>query len=126
MLRFLVEIRLKEWGLFHVRQGDLADACALVTAELASNAVKATPGDDIRFRFARENAGLYLGVWDAGDRLPVRTPFREPSLEALDRDPAGFDGYGGNGLPLVEALTYECGTVPTPPRGKWVFGRIGI
>src|SRR5258708_5657465 len=100
LMRTLVEFRLIDWGLIDVRQGDLADACYLVTAELVTNGCNATPDSEIRFRFTLEDTSIYVGSWDSSNDLPLLTPFKDLTLETLDLTPEHFDDNGGNGLPM--------------------------
>nr|BFE29682.1 hypothetical protein GCM10010200_019330 [Actinomadura rugatobispora] len=118
-VRTHLRFRLTEWGLLHV-----ADDVYLIATELITNALEATPDGEIRVSFARERHSLLLGVWDRSDRSPVsrRVPVSQadvaPDPEALT---VGHDdGTGGWGLPIVEALSSECGVRRTDPRGKWV------
>ncbi|WP_433326112.1 ATP-binding protein [Spirillospora sp. CA-294931] len=124
-VRALLGAQLLEWGLV-----GLADDLFLVAGELITNAVEATPGQEIRVRLAREAEGVLLAVWDASDRAPVAKPVVELVLDdiapdAAAPDPGHDDGTGGWGLPIVEALSSECGLRRTEPHGKWVWARMG-
>ncbi|MFC4053528.1 ATP-binding protein [Actinomadura syzygii] len=101
----LVELRLDAWGLAVLR-----DDVKLIASELVTNAVLHTPEREIRARLTREACGVWLGVWDSSDVMPVR------------RDDG--DGLGGRGLPLVAALASECGAFRALPYGKWVWARV--
>jgi anti-sigma regulatory factor (Ser/Thr protein kinase) len=121
-IRSLVGYRLTDWGL-----GGLVDDAVLVAGELAANAVRAAPDGEMRVRLSREAAAVLLAVWDASDAMPVVAPVVAlddvvPDARALDH---GYDdGTGGWGLPIVQALSDECGVWRTEPRGKWVWARL--
>ena len=126
MVRNLVELRLAEWGLRH-----LAGDVLLVACELITNAIRNTPDREIRVRFTREAGGVVLAVWDSSDALPVAKPVVELNLDDVVPDPYALDpghdaGTGGWGLPLVEALSSECGVTTTDPSGKWVWARVAV
>jgi hypothetical protein len=113
-LRKRLEYRLTAWGLTAI-----ADDACLVATELITNACHATPGKQIRIRFARERGSVLVGVWDSSDRMPEVRPIGD-----LDTSPEHFDDNGGWGLPLVRALAVECGVHRTTPNGKWVWARL--
>ncbi|WP_165964569.1 ATP-binding protein [Actinomadura sp. KC216] len=123
-VRTLVELRLVSWGL-----DVLCDDVTLIASELVTNAIRHTPGREIRVRFSREAGGVLLAVWDSSDVLPMRK--RGPETVAGDVSPdasaletGGDDGTGGRGLPIVEMLSSECGVTVTDPKGKWVWSRV--
>ncbi|WP_067807598.1 ATP-binding protein [Actinomadura formosensis] len=125
-VRTLVGLRLAGWGL-----SGLTDDVSLIASELVTNAVRHTPDGEIRVTFTREPRAVLLAVWDCSDARPVRKRGRgrvpgdvSPDAEALN--PGHDDGTGGRGLPIVEALSLECGVTPTEPRGKWVWSRVGV
>lgn len=125
-VRMSVECRLAVWGLSH-----LASDVALVAGELVANAVRSTPEREIRVRFAREDGAVLLGVWDGGEAMPVVAPVKELALEDVVPDPQALDegdddGTGGWGLPIVQALSAECGVRRTAPAGKWVWARLNV
>ncbi|MFC6886511.1 MULTISPECIES: ATP-binding protein [Actinomadura] len=125
-VRHKIQSTVTEWGF----PRDVDDV-SLVAGELVANAVQSAPGGEIRVRLARESGAVLLEVWDGTERMPVVRPVVEMTLddvvpdgEALD---AGHDdGTGGWGLPIVQALSLECGVRLTPPQGKWVWARIAV
>ena len=124
LVRTLVEFRLAEWGLEKIA-GDVL----LIVGELVANAVEYTRDREIRVRFTREAGAVVLAVWDSSDEMPVARPVTElglndivPDARALDD---GYDdGTGGWGLPLVQALSSDCGVRKTEPSGKWVWAAV--
>ncbi|MEW2353752.1 ATP-binding protein [Spirillospora sp. NPDC029432] len=124
-VRAVIGLRLAGWGLER-----LVPDAVLVAGELVANAVRSTPEREIRVRFVRENGAVLFGVWDSSDEMPVAAPVKElepddvgPDARALD---VGYDdGTGGWGLPIVQALSAECGVCPTRP-GKWVWARLKV
>jgi hypothetical protein len=61
--------------------------------------------------------------------MPVSKPLVELSPDDVTADPQALnpghdDGTGSWGLPIVVALSYQCGVKATPPQGKWVWSRI--
>ncbi|GAB3972611.1 hypothetical protein GCM10029978_050150 [Actinoallomurus acanthiterrae] len=124
--RTLMERRLKKWGY-----ADISDDATLVATELVTNAMKAAPGEAIRFLCRWEDGGVYVAVWDPSPERPAPTCEVELTLEDLDLSEADFDANGGRGLHIVDALALEWGYRPDPvdPRtgrapGKWVWARI--
>ncbi|MFD0857094.1 ATP-binding protein [Actinomadura adrarensis] len=123
-VRSLIQYRLAEWGL-----GGLLDDAQLIAAELVSNAVRYMPSGQIRVQFRRYGNGVLFAVWDSSDAMPVLAPVAELTLadvepDAQALDPGHDDGTGGWGLPIVQALSAECGVRRTQPHGKWVWCRI--
>lgn len=123
-VRAHIELRLTEWRL-----SGLAQDLHLIAGELVANAVEAAPDGEIRIRFTKEPNALLLGVWDSSNDMPVSKPIVELSLLDIEADPNALepdhdDGTGGWGLPIVQALSSECGVTPTPPQGKWVWARV--
>ncbi|GAA4239277.1 hypothetical protein GCM10022254_58750 [Actinomadura meridiana] len=125
-VRAMVGLRLAGWGLAR-----LTDDVALIASELVTNAWRQTPDGEIRVSFAREGGAVLLSVWDGSDARPVRkrglgvvAGDASPDAEALN--PGHEEGVSGRGLPIVEALSLECGVTPTEPYGKWVWSRIGV
>ncbi|WP_176611687.1 ATP-binding protein [Actinomadura sp. WMMB 499] len=118
MVRTLAGFRLDEWGLRRI-----ADEVLLVLTELITNAVRCTPDSEIRVRFAREDRGVLLAVWDPADAMPVVRPLvPDVPPDAAALDPGHVEG--GRGLHLVRALASECGACKTEPCGKWVWARV--
>ncbi|MFG2249736.1 ATP-binding protein [Spirillospora sp. NPDC048823] len=124
LVRTLVEFRLAEWGL-----QEIAGDVLLIAGELVANAVQNARDRVIRVRFTREAGAVVLAVWDSSDEMPVVRPVVEmtlddvvPDARALDAD--YDDGTGGWGLPLVQALSADCGVRKTEPSGKWVWAAI--
>ncbi|MFB4306591.1 ATP-binding protein [Actinomadura sp. GTD37] len=121
-----MELRLLEWGLAPI-SGDVL----LVVGELVTNAVKNAPDGVVQVRFVRESGGVLFEVWDASDEMPVVRPIIEMTLDDIVPDPLALedgheDGTGGRGLPVVRALSSECGVRPTEPCGKWVWARVAF
>ncbi|WP_165950306.1 ATP-binding protein [Actinomadura sp. GC306] len=124
MVRALVEFRLVEWGLAKV-----ADNVLLICGELVTNAVQIARDREIRVRFTREAGAVVLAVWDPSDQMPVVSPVAELTLDDVVPDARALDdgyddGTGGWGLPLVQALSSECGVRKTEPSGKWVWAAV--
>ncbi|WP_165966850.1 ATP-binding protein [Actinomadura sp. 7K507] len=121
LVRTLVEFRLAEWGLEKIA-GDVL----LIAGELVANAVQNTRDREIRVRFTREAGTVVLAVWDSSDEMPVVRPVVELTLDDVVPDACALDdgyddGTGGWGLPLVQALSSDCGVRRTEPSGKWVW-----
>jgi anti-sigma regulatory factor (Ser/Thr protein kinase) len=119
LARTLVQQRLSKWGYMHISCDTL-----LITAELVANASEATPGREIKIRFSRDTCGVLLQVWDSSDQIPAPKPITELTLDDLDLSEENFDDNGGWGLPLVAALAADCGYIPAPSGGKWVWARL--
>jgi anti-sigma regulatory factor (Ser/Thr protein kinase) len=124
--RTLMERRLKKWGYSHI----LGDA-TLVATEMVTNAMKATPGEAIRFLCRWENEGVYIAVWDSSPERPAPVRDLAVTLDDLDLSEDGFDENGGRGLHIIDALAVEWGYRPDPvdtetgrPGGKWVWARL--
>ncbi|WP_149263759.1 ATP-binding protein [Actinomadura sp. K4S16] len=94
LARTLTMARLRKWGCAHI-----SDDAFLIAPELITNAVVATPGEEIRYQCSRDVAGVLIAVWDASPARP-------------------------RGLPIVAALAAECGYSPDPTGGKWVWARL--
>ncbi|QFG24625.1 ATP-binding protein [Actinomadura sp. WMMB 499] len=125
-VRTLVKFRLADWGL-----AGIADDMCLIVGELVANAVKSTPDGEISVRLTREPRGVLFGVWDSSDDLPVANPPPDLSLDDITPDPEALDpghdeGTCGRGLPIVQALSSQCGVDRTDPHGKWVWSRITV
>jgi hypothetical protein len=67
---------------------------------------------------------VLLAVWDSSDHMPTVKEVVELTLDDLDLSEENFDNNGGWGLPLVRALSCDCGVSKTNPRGKWVWARL--
>ncbi|MGI8328812.1 ATP-binding protein [Actinomadura scrupuli] len=119
LARTLAETRLYKWGLM-----DMSGDALLVITELVTNAIAETPHREIRFRLARDGAGILIAVWDSSPRPPVARPVTEPTLETLDLREEHWDDNGGWGLALVQALSADCGCTPDPAGGKWAWARL--
>jgi anti-sigma regulatory factor (Ser/Thr protein kinase) len=101
--RLIVEAQVLQWGLSR----DAADAAVLVTSELLTNSVRATPFQPISLRLALVAEGLRVEVWDPS---PVRPSPSEPDLSM----PAGpvpddFRDPGGWGLGIIDTLSESHG-----------------
>jgi anti-sigma regulatory factor (Ser/Thr protein kinase) len=122
LARTYVDHRLYWWGCLR-----LTDNAQLIMAELVGNAVRATPGGEIRIRCSKAEGYVFLGVWDASPEMPKPKPVVELTLETLDLSPEHFDDNGGNGLLIVQSLATEYGISPTEsPQGKWVWVKFEI
>lgn len=122
-VRTLVKLRLAEWGLTGI-----SEDVVLIASELVTNATRYPPERKIRVRLARETGAVVLAVWDSSDARPVRKRELGVTTSDLAPDTAALDpGHeaetGGRGLPIVAALSEQCGVTPTEPRGKWVWAR---
>ncbi|WUI02404.1 ATP-binding protein [Spirillospora sp. NBC_00431] len=117
--RQLTQTRLYMWGYGHI-----LDDVFLVVSELITNAVAATPGQEIRYQCSRDTAGVLIAVWDSSPDVPRPRPMAETAADALDLSEEGWDDNGGRGLPIVAALAVECGHTPDPSNGKWVWARL--
>ncbi|GAA4231688.1 hypothetical protein GCM10022254_29580 [Actinomadura meridiana] len=123
MMRSLMEFRLREWGMARN-----ADDVYLVASELITNAVRSVPDREIRVRLVRECGAVVVGVWDPSDVMPVIRPLVEMTLDDVVPDARALDdgGTGGLGLPIVQALSVECGVTRTEPFGKWVWAKVAV
>ncbi|HEX2315363.1 MAG TPA: ATP-binding protein [Thermomonospora sp.] len=119
LARTLTRARLHHWGDAHL----VADA-HVVVSELVTNAINETPGKEILFRLTRDATFVVVAVWDSSPRLPQARPAAPPGSETLDLSPARWDDNGGWGLPIVAALSVDCGYKPDPRGGKWVWARL--
>lgn len=119
LARTLAETRLHKWGYMHI-----SDDAVLIVSELVTNAVAAAPGEEIRFQFSRDIAGVLIAVWDASTAEPRARPMVDTARDALDVSEKHWDDNGGRGLPIVAALAVECGHTPDPSGGKWVWARL--
>ncbi|GAA3216722.1 hypothetical protein [Actinocorallia longicatena] len=73
----------------------------------------------------RDRAGLLVQLWDPSPALPRARAVRELTLGELDATTAeAWNEGGGWGLPIVRALSADCGYRPSPPAGKWVWARL--
>ncbi|MEO5877414.1 MAG: ATP-binding protein [Streptosporangiaceae bacterium] len=120
LTRSLVTQRLLKWGLCHI-----SDDVLLIVSELVVNACEAAPNSEIKLHLSRGPAGLLTQVWDPSPFAPAAKPLTHLTFEAIDAAPTGtWDDGGGWGLPIVAALSTDCGYRPTPPLGKWVWSHI--
>jgi hypothetical protein len=119
LARTLAETRLSKWGFM-----DISGDALLTIAELIANAIEETPNREIRFRLARDGAGVLIAVWDSSPRPPVARPVIELTLDTLDTCEQHWDDNGGWGLALVQALSVDCGYNLDPAGGKWVWARL--
>lgn len=119
LARTLAAERLRSWGHHHV-----IDDATLIIGELIANAVRETPGREIRFQFSRDVHGLLIAVWDSSPRMPRPRPVVEVTLDDLDVSEDSLDRNGGWGLPIVQALSATCGCTRDPLGGKWTWSRL--
>lgn len=125
-VRLLIDRHLPTWGLTAEPYADLRANLHLIAAELLANAIRETPGQNIRTRCVPYfDAGvIHFAVWDSSARKPEAN-MPELTLETLDLREENFDDNGGWGLPLVAALAESCGVTPTED-GKWVWAGIKV
>ncbi|MBT2206769.1 ATP-binding protein [Actinomadura sp. NEAU-AAG7] len=118
--RTLIGFRLDEWGL-----SGIAGDVVLIAGELVANAVAAAPSKEIRVWVSREPHSVVLRVWDSSECMPIARPVKELGLDDIVPDARALERGrdGGWGLPIVVALSSECGVRRTPPSGKWVWAR---
>ncbi|MFI6850380.1 ATP-binding protein [Kitasatospora sp. NBC_00085] len=112
LARRLVSHRLDDWGYGY--DSPLNDTLALITAELAANAVRHghVPGRDFAVRLAEHPDVLRIEVSDT--RTERTPPATLPTPSA--------DAESGRGLLLVAALADHWGTSPRPAApGKTVW-----
>jgi len=119
LARTLIAERITKWRFPHI-----LDDVLLIASELIVNAAEAYPNQALRFRLGRNTTGVFLAVWDASPSLPTTRPVEELTLEALDATNETFDTGGGWGLPLVQALSTDCGVQPDSTSGKWVWATV--
>lgn len=119
LARTLIGPRLEKWGCAHI-----SDDAFLITTELVTNASTATPGKEIKICVSRDPAGILLAVWDSNDQIPQPKPIVELTPKDLDLVPADWDTNGGWGLPIVQALSIDCGYKRDPAGGKWIWARL--
>ncbi|MFF5264838.1 ATP-binding protein [Actinomadura viridis] len=121
LARTLTNARLHKWGCLHI-----SDDAFLVASELISNAITATPGQEIRYQLSRESDEILLAVWDSSTSVPVPRPAPpvELTLETLDLAPERWDDNGGWGIPIVATLAVSSGYTLDPNGGKWVWARL--
>ncbi|MGW0474155.1 ATP-binding protein [Streptomyces coeruleorubidus] len=116
LARRLAVKQLTEWtGLSY--DSDPARAVALVTAELASNAVRhgSLPGRDFRLTLLLLPHGFRIEVTDTRpERLPPRVP----------QQPA--DGTSGRGLLLVQAYADRWGYMVRDAYTKMVWAEVQL
>jgi serine phosphatase RsbU (regulator of sigma subunit)/anti-sigma regulatory factor (Ser/Thr protein kinase) len=106
--RFVADL-LTRWGM-----ASLADGAALAVSELVTNAVMHTTSS-VRLTLRRWPAGIWIGVHDTSDRLPV-----------LPR-PGGELEPGGRGLTIVDRIADCWGVTATPePGGKTVWLELSL
>lgn len=91
--------------------GDFADTVALLTTEVATNAILHAQGHDIGIRVADHDTRLRIEVFDGSPVLPV--PRRTPA-----------SAEDGRGLALVQALALRWG-VDARRDGKTFWFEIG-
>lgn len=114
--RLFVIDKLQEWHC-----DELVDSAALVTSELATNAVVHT-GQPYSVEIERQDDGIRVEVGDrASDGLPA--PGAVPSVgTAAEEDPAHPDPNRlFSGLGLVDAVATRWGSRATPDGGKVVW-----
>ncbi|NBM19675.1 ATP-binding protein [Streptomyces sp. GC420] len=114
LARLLAIEQVVGWGW--PRDGERTDAAAQVVAEPAANAAVhgGLPGRCFR---------LGLALLPSGSVLVEVTDPRGERLPAVGG--GSWDGEGGRGLVLVEALAARWGVRPYPPSGKTVWAVCG-
>lgn len=120
LAREYVAGRLRGLGYQHV-----VEDASLVTSELVTNAVDASPSDALVIVHLRETPeGLVLAVWDEAYGRPRPAPM--PRIDP--ENPASIpDDPGGWGLPIVEALTLKVWVEPARHGpGKWICALIAV
>jgi hypothetical protein len=117
--RTLTNARLEKWGYSHI-----SDDTFLVASELISNAINATPGEQIMYRLSCAHGEIFMAVWDSSNRVPTPRPPTEFTLDDLDLSPERWDDNGGWGLNIVATLATSCGYTTDPNGGKWVWARL--
>jgi anti-sigma regulatory factor (Ser/Thr protein kinase) len=123
----MIDRRMHAWGLAALRYSGVRENLAIVVTELVNNATAETPDREIRIQCFRDvDAGVIrVGVWDSSDREPEAVmPDLTPGT--LDLREENFDDNGGWGLPLVQALSADCGVEPTHGGGKWIWANISV
>ncbi len=115
---------MREWGL-----AELAETVELVVSEIVTNAVHASEGltasryagqwipgvPPVRLWLFSDRKAVLIQVWDGDHRMPVR------------QNAEDWEGEGGRGLMLVEAICADCGLyVPEEASGKVVWARLTI
>ncbi|WP_369216126.1 ATP-binding protein [Streptomyces flavofungini] len=118
LARRLVAHRLDGWG--HAYAGEVNEAAALITAELAANAARhgrTVPARDFRVGLSEAADGtVRIEVTDTrAERLPVVAGVVDPDAET------------GRGLLLVEAMACRWGVMPRPDGpGKTVWAELRV
>ncbi|MCX4823923.1 ATP-binding protein [Streptomyces sp. NBC_01142] len=115
LARRLAVRRLEEWG--YPPASDLSCTVALLSAELAANAVchGRVPGRcfHLRLTFEARTRLIRIELSDASsDRPPTNPPAPSPGDES------------GRGLLLVDVLASRWGTTPRVPIGKTVWAEV--
>ncbi|MEU6537832.1 ATP-binding protein [Streptomyces sp. NPDC047000] len=116
LARHLAAQQLASWGIPYTT--DLACAAALVTAELAANAVThgRLPGRDFRLTLLKLPDRIRVEVTDARpERVPPTAPVAAPPAPESD---------SGRGLLLVEAYADRWGCEVRDDRTKTVWAEI--
>jgi anti-sigma regulatory factor (Ser/Thr protein kinase) len=122
LARTMMEQRLLKWGILHI-----SDDAFIVITEIVTNACEATPHRTITLHLRRDRSGVLIAVWDGSPDPPVIRPSAPLTLDTIDAAPdETWDHGGGWGLPLVRALSTDCGTWPEPTGGKWVWARLAL
>lgn len=111
--RLFVVDRLQAW-----RCDELVDTVALLTSELATNAVVHT-GQPYSVRVARSGPGVRVEVEDRADTLP--TPPELIDLDDLDAMTQEGSHLSFSGLSIVERTATAWGARPVPGDGKIVW-----
>ena len=96
LARELVRYALAKWGFGR----SLIDDSILVASEIVTNAARAAPYQEIRFRVAVLDGAPLLECWDPAPELPCP---RE----------AGVDDVSGRGLAIIAAYAKEAGVRPS-------------
>jgi hypothetical protein len=116
--RLFVVDKLQEW-----RCDDLVDSAALVTSELATNAVVHT-GMPYSVHVERRADGVRVEVVDLRQDLPLRPDATTAAPGAPGDDLSGRSGDANvlfSGLGMVDAVATRWGSEPMPGNGKVVW-----
>jgi anti-sigma regulatory factor (Ser/Thr protein kinase) len=105
IVRKLLRASLEAWNVPY-----LIDNASIVTSELVTNAVKATPDEWIEFYTQLLPEGLMVGCWDSSPELPTSP------------EPTDHDAEGGRGMLVIARYAMKNGVTRVQDRqGKAVW-----